>query len=193
MLSIARRFRTLLQQRLGIRVILTRDGDRDLSHDERAAIANSNKSDLFISIHADASPRRSARGSSVYFLSYSSETASSSGGGELDFILWSMAQASHLNQSAQLAEILQEELQAITGEGRRNRGIKQNTFRVLRGATMPAVLVEVGFISNSEEEKLLNSAPYQDKLAEALYRGVVRYKDMYESGRTANRADRSAR
>ena len=193
-LSICRRFRQLLQTRLGIRVILTRDGDSDLSLDERAAFANSNKSDLFISIHADASPRRNARGSSVYFLSYSSTAQNaSSGGDDLDFILWDMAQASHLRQSSQLAEIMQEELQAVTVTERVNRGIKQNTFRVLKGATMPAVLVEVGFISNAKEERLLGSADYQDKLAEALYRGLVRYKDIFERGGSADRTRRSQR
>ena len=193
-LSICRRFRQLLQTRLGIRVILTRDGDRDLSLDERAAFANSNKSDLFISVHADASPRRNARGSSVYFLSYSSTAQNaSSGGDDLDFILWDMAQASHLRQSSQLAEIMQEELRAVTVTESVNRGIKQNTFRVLKGATMPAVLVEVGFISNTEEERLLSSADYQDRLAEALYRGLVRYKDIFERGGSADRTRRSQR
>lgn len=196
-LSLSRRLRSLLQERLGVRVILTRDGDRELSLDERAAIANSNKSNLFLSIHADASPRRNARGSSVYFLSHTSTlaqpSASGGGGGDLDFILWDMAQTSHLSQSSRLAEILQEELQAVTGTEHVNRGIKQNSFRVLKGATMPAVLIEVGFISNVDEEKLLGSSDYQDKLAEALYRGVLRYRDLFEYQRTAENAQRSQR
>jgi N-acetylmuramoyl-L-alanine amidase len=190
-LSIARRLRELLQERLGLQVILTRDGDRDLDLDERTALANNNKADVFISIHADASPSRDAKGSSVYFLSYSSSggegsvasargRATSSGDSGLDFILWDMAQASHLSQSSRLAEIFQEELLTATGTEKGNRGIKQNTFRVLKGATMPAVLVEVGFISNSEEEELLKTRDYQERLAEALYRGVVRFKDVYE-------------
>ncbi|HXV60368.1 MAG TPA: N-acetylmuramoyl-L-alanine amidase [Vicinamibacteria bacterium] len=199
-LSIARQLRALLQQRLGLHVILTRDGDSNIGLDERAAIANNNKADLFISIHADASPRRDARGSSVYFLSYSSSGSGPSGsvapvrggtfsnGSELDFILWDMAQASHLSRSSQLAEILQEELQATTGGGKVNRGIKQNTFRVLKGATMPAVLVELGFISNPEEEDLLGTGEYQEHLAEALYRGVLRYKDAYEQEPRANQS-----
>ena len=194
-LSLSQRLRSMLQERLGVRVILTRDGDRGLSLDERAAIANTNKSNLFLSIHADASPRRNARGSSVYFLSHTSTPArpSSSGGGDLDFILWDMAQTSHLSQSSRLAEILQEELQAVTGTKHSNRGIKQNSFRVLKGATMPAVLVEVGFISNVDEEKLLGSSDYQDQLAEALYRGVLRYRDLFEYQRTADSAPRSQR
>jgi N-acetylmuramoyl-L-alanine amidase len=186
-LSIARRLRELLQERLGLQVILTRDGDRELALDERTALANNNKADLFISIHADASPSRDAKGSSVYFLSYSSSggegsvtSARGRGDAGLDFILWDMAQASHLSQSSRLAEIFQEELLTATGTEKGNRGIKQNTFRVLKGATMPAVLVEVGFISNSQEEELLKTHDYQERLAEALYRGVVRFKDVYE-------------
>jgi len=193
-LGVARRFRAKLQSGLGVRVILTRDGDNELTLDERAAIANTNKSSLFVSIHADASPRRRAQGSSVYFLSYSSSgentPTTAGGGGDLDFILWDMAQASHLSQSSQLAEILQEELRSITGGERVNRGIKQNTFRVLRGATMPAVLVELGFISNPDEEKLLTSEEYQERLAEALYRGVRRYKDLFESTAASSRGAR---
>ncbi len=190
-LSIARQLRELLQERLGIQVILTRDGDRDLALDERAAVANNNKADLFISIHADASPSRDATGSSVYFLSYDSSeegtvasargrASSVSADSGLDFILWDMAQASHLSQSSRLAEIFQEELLTITGTEKANRGIKQNTFRVLKGATMPAVLVEVGFISNPQEEERLKSRAHQESLAEALYRGVLRFKDVYE-------------
>jgi len=191
-LSIARRLRELLSERLGLSVILTRDGDRDLALDERTALANNNKADLFISIHADASPSRDATGSSVYFLSYSSPDAEGqvtsarsrgsavSGNSGLDFILWDMAQASHLSQSSRLAEIFQEELLTATGTEKENRGIKQNTFVVLKGATMPAVLVEVGFISNPKEEELLETREHQERLAEALYRGVLRFKDVYE-------------
>ena len=191
-LSLARRVRELLQERLGLQVILTRDGDRNLALDERTALANNSKADLFVSIHADASPSRDATGSSVYFLSYSSGDAEGevtsargrasavSGGSGLDFILWDMAQASHLSQSSRLAEIFQEELLTATGTEKANRGIKQNTFVVLQGATMPAVLVEVGFISNPQEEELLKTHEHQERLAEALYRGVLRFKDVYE-------------
>jgi N-acetylmuramoyl-L-alanine amidase len=190
-LAVARQLRSYLQDRLGLRVILTRDGDRNLALDERTAVANNNKADLFISIHADASPSRDARGSSVYFLSYSEgeqvasaaaarAEAASGGTNGLDFILWDMAQASHLSQSSRLAEIVQEELLSATGSEKANRGIKQNTFRVLKGATMPAVLVEIGFISNPAEEELLETTSYREGVAEALYRGVVRFKDIYE-------------
>ncbi|MCI0411159.1 MAG: N-acetylmuramoyl-L-alanine amidase, partial [Acidobacteria bacterium] len=107
---------------------------------------------------------------------------------ELDFILWDMAQAAHLNESATLAEILQEELNG-TGE-EKNRGIKQAPFRVLMGATMPAVLIEVGFITNPEEERELGSSTHQNKLAQDIYRGLVRFKERYERRYGASEPDR---
>jgi N-acetylmuramoyl-L-alanine amidase len=163
--------------------------------DERTAIANNNKSDLFISIHVNASPRSNARGSSVYFLSYEATDEESrrvaaaenapyrplpnESERDLQFILWDMAQSAYLNESAVLAEILQEELLGDAGE-RNNRGIKQAPFRVLMGATMPSVLVEVAFITNAEEERLLRTEGFQERVAEAIYRGIVRYKARYE-------------
>lgn len=193
-LGIARRLAQLLESRLGVRVLLTRDGDNYLELDERTTIANNNKSDLFLSIHANASPGTNASGSEVYYLAYeasdedarrlaASENAAAQprarASSDLEFILWDMAQASHLNESASLAELLQDELQAGRSE-ERNRGIKQAPFRVLMGATMPAALVEVGFITNPEEERRLGSGDYQDQLASAIYRAIVKYKDRFD-------------
>jgi N-acetylmuramoyl-L-alanine amidase len=193
-LAVARRLHRLLEDRLGVRVLLTRDSDSFLSLDDRTAFANNNKSDLFLSIHANASPRQTARGSEVYYLSYQASDEDSRrlaatenagfeytvarGDTDLEFILWDMAQAAHLNESATLAELLQDELQA--NRDGKNRGIKQAPFRVLMGATMPSALIEVGFITHPEEERRLGSAEYQDQLAHAIFRGVVKYKTRYE-------------
>jgi N-acetylmuramoyl-L-alanine amidase len=95
-------------------------------------------------------------------------------GSALELILWDMAQAEHLEESSALATRIQDELGAVTGS--RIRGVKQAPFRVLVGATMPAVLVEVAFISNPEEEQLLSSTGYQTKVAGALLRGIARYR-----------------
>jgi N-acetylmuramoyl-L-alanine amidase len=170
--------------------ILTRDRDALVSLDERAAVANNYKADLFVSIHANASRARGARGSEVYFLSYqasddeSRRIAQAEGaaepspsvtpGSDLALILWDMAQAEHLEESSALASRVQEELAVVTGS--EGRGVKQAPFRVLVGASMPAVLVEVAFISNPEEEKLLNSDAYQSKIAAAVARGIQRYR-----------------
>jgi N-acetylmuramoyl-L-alanine amidase len=188
-LSIARRLRAELVNARGLSVFLTRDKDVDLDLDERTAIANNYKADLFVSIHANASRAREAKGSEVYFLSYQAsddesrriaqlegavDTLPQAGGSELALILWDMAQAEHLEESSALASRIQEELAVVTGS--EGRGVKQAPFRVLVGAAMPAVLVEVAFISNPEEERLLASEAYQAKVAASLARGIERYR-----------------
>jgi N-acetylmuramoyl-L-alanine amidase len=192
-LAIARRLRATLANSFGLQVFLTRDRDDDLSLDERTAIANNYKADLFVSIHANASRARSANGSEVYFLSYQASDdesrrvaqaegmaalpAAPAGGADLALILWDMAQAEHLEESSLLAVRIQEELAAVTSS--QGRGVKQAPFRVLVGAAMPAVLVEVAFISNAEEEKLLAGEAFQGKVAAALARGIGRYDQDY--------------
>jgi N-acetylmuramoyl-L-alanine amidase len=104
-------------------------------------------------------------------------SAPASAGADLALILWDMAQAEHLEESSLLAMRIQEELAAVTGS--QGRGVKQAPFRVLVGAAMPAVLVEVAFISNPEEEKLLVQEAFQAKVAAALARGVGRYDQEY--------------
>jgi N-acetylmuramoyl-L-alanine amidase len=103
------------------------------------------------------------------------------GRSDVALILWDMAQAEHLEESSALATRLQEELADVTGS--QGRGIKQAPFRVLVGAAMPAVLVEVGFISNAEEERLLTSDEYQAKVVSALVRGLARYQQQREQRR----------
>jgi N-acetylmuramoyl-L-alanine amidase len=189
-LAIARRLRGELVNARGLQVFLTRDIDVDVSLDDRTAIANNYKADLFVSIHANASRVRVARGSEVYFLAYQStdeesrRMAQAEGaaepfvstvpGSDLALILWDMAQAEHLEESSALASRIQEELAVVTGS--EGRGVKQAPFRVLVGAGMPAILVEVAFISNPDEEKLLVSEAYQAKIASALARGIERYR-----------------
>ncbi len=189
-LAIARKLRAQIVGQLGLQVFLTRDQDAEMGLDERTAIANNYKADLFVSIHANASRAKGARGAEVYFLSYQATDeegrriaqlegeaipAGSSGvGSDLALILWDMAQAEHLEESSSLASRIQEELAVVTGS--EGRGVKQAPFRVLVGAGMPAVLVEVAFISNPDEEKYLASEPYQSKVASALTRGIARFE-----------------
>lgn len=193
-LLLARRLRAQLMNNLGLQVFLTRDSDQDLALDQRTALANNYKADLFISIHANASRAAGARGSEVYFLAYqasddesrkvalaegalpeavSGDAASGPTPSDVALILWDMAQAEHLEESSALASRLQEEL---SEGGTPGRGVKQAPFRVLVGAAMPASLVEVAFISNPEEEKQLVSEAWQARVAAALARGVSRYE-----------------
>ena len=192
-LAIARKLRASLSNNLGHQVFLTRDKDEDVPLDQRAAIANNYKADVFLSVHTNASRAKAVSGSEVYFLAYQASDdesrrvalaeggeilappgATSSGASDLALILWDMAQAEHLEESSALASRIQEELADVTGS--EGRGVKQAPFRVLVGAAMPAVLVEVAFISHPEEEKLLTSDAYQNKVAAALMRGIRRYE-----------------
>ena len=91
----------------------------------------------------------------------------------LDFILWDLAQSAHLKDSSELAEAIQQELNVLSGTD--NRGIKQAPFRVLVGATMPAVLVETAFISNPEEEKKLASPVFQQSVADGVGKAIAAY------------------
>jgi len=204
-LAIARKVRSAVANTLGVQAFLTRDKDQEIALDERAAFANNYKSDLFISIHANASRAQGARGSEVYFLSYQASDdesrrvaaqeggavpvgASAPPGSDVALILWDMAQAEHLEESSSLASRIQEELAEVTGS--QGRGVKQAPFRVLVGASMPAVLVEVAFISNSEEEKLLTSDGYQAKIAAAVVRGIARFQ--HEQGQRVGTSRREA-
>ena len=202
-LQIARRLAATLSKTLPCRVLLTRDSDTVLSLDDRTSMANRERADLFLSIHANSSRTPGARGSETYYLSLeasdklSQEIASrenqaasaleTSGAAaapvrnpDLDFILWDLAQTAHLKESSELAEAAQDELNAVSGTG--NRGIKQAPFRVLVGATMPAVLVETAFISNPEEEKKLASPVFQQSIADAVARAVGRFFERRKTG-----------
>jgi N-acetylmuramoyl-L-alanine amidase len=197
-LAICRRLQPLLASALGARVILTREDDSVVGLEQRTAIANQYKADLFLSIHLNASRTTTARGAETYFLSLdasdelaraTAERENQEGGGgsaraaappsDLNLILWDLAQQEYLKESSRFAELIQQELNG-TGDTA-NRGVRQAPFRVLVGATMPAALVEVGFISNPEEEAKLGSDAYQSAVAQSLLRAVTRFKDEYET------------
>jgi N-acetylmuramoyl-L-alanine amidase len=195
-LTIARLLKSALEARLGVRALLTREDDRTVYLDERAAFANNNKADLFISLHLNASVSQKPSGAEVFFLSldgYSPEaqrvaqregavlpTATGSDR-TIEMILWEMAQLQHLEQSAKVAGLIEQTLRARVKMS--PRAIQQAPFRVLVGANMPAVLVELGFISNPEEEKLLGSHGYQLRLVDALVDAVGRYRAEIEARR----------
>ena len=172
-LAIGRKVRSALANNLGLQAFLTRDKDQEVALDDRTAFANNYKADLFVSIHANASAARGARGSEVYFLSYQASdeesrrlaqseggaiapgTAAFGGTSDLALILWDMAQAEHLEESSALATRINEELAEVTGS--QGRGIKQAPVRVLVGAGMPAVLVEIAFISTRRKRSCITS------------------------------------
>jgi N-acetylmuramoyl-L-alanine amidase len=205
-LSIARKLKAALEAKLGVRVILTRDGDGTVGLDERAALANNNKADLFVSLHANASLRTSAAGAEVFYLSLEeygdqaqrvargeTESLPVFGGGarDIEVILWEMAQARYIEESAVFA-------QAVEGALREHvpmspRAIQQAPFRVLVGANMPAVLVEMGFITNAEQERQLASDPFQTSIVQALVDSIIRYRDRQPAPRVPAAATATAR
>jgi len=187
-LSVARRLKAALETRLGARVLLTRDGDQTVGLDQRAALANNNKAELFLSLHVNASLRRTASGAEVFYLSLdradeeARRVAESEGvampvfgGGtrEIDVILWEMAQARHIEQSAGLARAIERSLR--TSVPMSPRAIQQAPFRVLVGANMPAVLVEMGYITNGEQEGQLGGESLQARLVAALADAIGRF------------------
>ena len=191
-LAISLRLKTLIEKNLAFNVELTRDRDMDVSLENRAAIANNHRAELFISIHANSSYRRNANGSETFFLSLNATDEEArrlayleNNSTDLDkplapeneddivMILWDLAQAAYLKQSQRLAEIIQDELNSLLNT--RDRGIKQAPFKVLTGVACPAVLVESAFISNPEEERELVREDFQENVAQAIYRGLVRY------------------
>ena len=187
-LSVARRLKAALETKLGARVLLTRDGDQTIGLDQRAALANNNKAELFLSLHVNASLRRTASGAEVFYLSLdradeeARRVAESEGvampvfgGGtrEIDVILWEMAQARHIEQSAGLARAIERSLRASVPMS--PRAIQQAPFRVLVGANMPAVLVEMGYITNGEQEGQLGGESLQARLVAALADAIGRF------------------
>jgi len=106
-----------------------------------------------------------------------------SGQSELDLVLWEMAQSEHIVSSSRLAEVVQDEMNRLLKV--ESRGVKQAPFSVLMGATMPAVLVEVAFLSNESEEKMLATDEFKDKVADALESAIARFKDQNERALSA--------
>jgi N-acetylmuramoyl-L-alanine amidase len=189
-LSVARRLKAALEARLGVRVILTRDGDQTVDLNQRAAVANNNKADVFLSLHANASIRPSASGAEIFFLSLdeygdraqqiargASETLPVVGGGmrDIEVIPWEMAQARYTAASGLLAQAIETAFRDRVALSA--RAVQQAPFRVLVGANMPAVLVELGFLTNAEQEKQLTSDAYQVTIAQALVDAVVQFRD----------------
>ena len=193
-LSIALKLAEVLKESMDARVLLTRTSDVFIPLEERTAFANANGADIFISIHVNAAANRDARGTETFFLSMDATdedarrlaafennadpagAALFTAGDDLKDILLDMASTRSHHESSALAEAVH--LSMLGRAGREGRGVKQAPFTVLVGATMPAVLVEVGFISNPSEEKWLSSRKDQELAARAIAEGVARFRDI---------------
>jgi len=190
-LDVAQRLGKLIEDRLGSEVIYTRDDDKFIPLESRTELANENKADLFLSIHANSSPYPSVSGVETYYLNFSStreamDLASRENAGsqksihELGDIIEKITKHDKAEESREFAGKMQTALYSAavrSNAAARNRGVKKAPFVVLIGATMPSILAEIGFVSNSREEALLKRPDHRQKLAEALYNGLSRYAE----------------
>jgi N-acetylmuramoyl-L-alanine amidase len=190
-LDVAQKLGKLIEDRLGSEVIYTRDDDTFIPLESRTELANEKKADLFLSIHANSSPYPNVSGIETYYLNFAStrdamDIASRENAGsqkavhDLGDIIETITRHDKAEESKDFAGKMQTALYSVavrSNPSARNRGVKKAPFVVLIGATMPSILVEIGFISNSREESLLKRSDHRQKLAEALYKGVARYAE----------------
>jgi N-acetylmuramoyl-L-alanine amidase len=188
-LDVSMRLGALIEERMGSQVIYTRSDDRFIPLEERTAIANANQADLFLSIHANSSPVRSASGVETYYLNFTTskdaldvaarENADSTlTVNDLQDVLQKIALKDKIDESREFAQRIQNALCASamkTSAHNRDRGIRKAPFVVLIGASMPSVLAEIGFVSNTQDERLLKRPETRQKIAEALYKGLSQY------------------
>jgi N-acetylmuramoyl-L-alanine amidase len=211
-LDVTRRVARLIEARLDIKVRLSRDGDHFVALKDRTSFANRERADLFVSIHANAHASANQEGVETYFLSSEATDIAArrtaalensvvqlekpangrpSGSGRDDVlkaILWDLAQSEFLVESSRLAEVVQD---SMTRSLRiPNRGVKQAGFYVLGGAAMPAILIEIGFVTNPKEERRLRESRYRDEIAHAIFSGIAEYKRHWDQRMKAT-AERS--
>jgi N-acetylmuramoyl-L-alanine amidase len=202
-LDVSRRLGALIEDRLGSEVVYTRSDDTFIQLEERTRIANDRKADLFLSIHANSSPLRSAAGVEMYYLNFTTSKAAldiatrenaSSGSSihDLKNLLEKIALRDKIDESREFAARLQTSLSTLETKGNsgaKNRGLKKAPFIVLIGASMPSVLAEIGFLTNAGDEALLRKPEYRQKIADALYRGIASYAETLSHFQVAQKHD----
>jgi N-acetylmuramoyl-L-alanine amidase len=188
-LDVALRLGKLVEQKLGAQVVYTRTDDTFVPLEERTALANQAKGDLFISIHANSSSDSSARGIETYYLNLTdSEEAREVAAREnalaqasyhdLQDLVQKIARNEKIDESRELAADIQSALarrMQRSSRAQRNRGVKRAPFIVLLGANMPSVLTEISFISNPTDEALLKKGEQRQKVAEGILAGITHY------------------
>ena len=189
-LDVAQRLSKLLEKQPGVEVVMTRSSDVYVPLEERTAIANRESADLFLSIHANASRNSRAHGVETYILNFATNpdaeavaARENAGSGQpmhqLPAIVKAIALNNKLDESRDLAETVQRSMvQRLSSRNRqlRNLGVKQAPFVVLIGASMPSVLAEIAFLTNSYERSLLKTGAYRQQIAEALFDAVTKYQ-----------------
>jgi N-acetylmuramoyl-L-alanine amidase len=195
-LDVARRLKTVLEARLGVRVVLTRDEDRLVAPDERTATANNAKGDLFVSLHMSSSPAAATTGAAVYFMRLDREGEETRreagaqalalpvlGGGTrvIETIRWDLAQARHVDNSGRLANLLAAALEGHVPTT--PQPVQSAPLRVLAGLNMPAVLFEMGYLTNAGQEKSLTGDEGRTLVVQAIYDAVNRFALAAPAGR----------
>jgi N-acetylmuramoyl-L-alanine amidase len=197
-LDVALRLEKLLQKVPGVEVILTRRTDEFIALPERTALANREGADLFLSIHANASPHPQARGIETYFLNFANNVsaaavaarenaASTLAMGELPDVVKAIAMNNKVDESRDFATHVQRamaERLRTSNKTLKDLGVKQAPFVVLIGATMPAVLAEISFVTNPQEAKLLKSNAYRQRIADALFNAIKKYQTSLKAAPT---------
>ena len=187
-LDVGLRLQRLVRDKLGAKVIMTRDEDVFIPLEERTAIANAKGADLFISVHANSSRKAGTRGVETYLLGKASDknamdtalrenSAGRKPSDDLQLILTDLLTTAKKDESLRLAHYVQSNIIDRLEPGYKavNLGVKQAPFFVLVHASMPSILAEISFISNPAEERLLSEGEYRQEIAEAIFEGIRRY------------------
>jgi N-acetylmuramoyl-L-alanine amidase len=195
-LDVALRLGHEIEEKLpGAEVVYTRKDDTFIPLEQRTAIANEAKADLFISIHANSSHDEAARGIETYYLNFATSAESMEVAArenalsqeslhDLQDIIKKIARNEKVEESKELASDIQDSLThrlQLVSQNERNRGVKKAPFVVLIGANMPSVLSEISFISNPSDEKLLKKTDQRQRVADGLYRGIASYLESLNS------------
>jgi N-acetylmuramoyl-L-alanine amidase len=205
-LEVGKRLGKMLETRLGAEVVYTRQDDTFIPLETRTAIANRERADLFISIHANSSHDPAARGVETYYLNFSSSpealevaarenAVSEKSIYELQDLVKKIALKDKIEESREFAGDVQESLHsglAAKSPAIRDRGVKKAPFIVLIGANMPSILAEISFVSNPTDEHRLQTGEYRQRIAESLYRGIAKYVGGLSGVKVASKLDRPA-
>jgi len=194
-LAVARRLKAAIEGRLGIRVLLTRDEDKRVPLDERSAAANNNKADLFLGLHASASLRKGTTGAAIFYAAFDKDAEDKAraslgterlptftgGSRDIELLTWDLAQIRHVDRSEQLAHLLEQQFHDRVPLS--PHPVERAPLHVLESANMPAVIVEIGYLTNVDQEKQLTANEFQNTLVQAIVDAVVKFRDALDADR----------
>jgi N-acetylmuramoyl-L-alanine amidase len=195
-LDVSKRLQRLLNDKTDLEVILTRESDIHIPVETRPILANQKRADLFISIHANANPKKNYTGIMTFYLNFPSDASvmevaamenatSTKNISEMNNILREILREDKLKESRELANKIQSNLVSHLGKNYKHiidLGVKGGPFWVLIGGDMPSILVEISHLSNSREENRLRTPEYRQQIAQAIYQGIIAYIDSLGKG-----------